>query len=131
MIRKQSLDQFIARDEHPEWVSAEGRVYDEIVRTLGQFARGEQPTTVLAGLIIRGSSDEDPTVYGKSVGHIASLLGGNPFAPNHRGDTISDTLQDLVEVGLCTSNVPTKPLERLRAKVDGELPVVEEFRLVT
>jgi len=100
--RNQTVEQLRIRNEHPEFATVEARVLDEARLTLLALARGEQPQTVLGGLMLLGhwsapSALEDEPRSIPEIAAIGMVDAGDGL--NHRGDTTRDVLADLIAVG--------------------------------
>jgi len=132
MMRKVSIEQFLARDQHEEWQTARGRVLDEIQRTIYSMANGEIPNTVLGGLVREKGYSRYATCEedARTIGWIAAVANISPVERNHRGDTIRDVLDDLIEVGwVRTVELPSDTLEGLLSHTSDE-PRLMHYYLV-
>lgn len=126
MERPQSSEQAVVRSEKPEFATTEGRVADEVKRTVFALAQGKIPKTALGGLMmghVYSESFEDP---GQSTVSIAARVGLNPIETNHRGDHIADVMEDLVETGWAERIGDMSPVEQ---SLEQTRPIVR-YRLI-
>lgn len=126
MERPQSSEQAAIRSEKPEFATAEGRIADEVKRTIFALAQGKLPETVLGGLMmghIYNESFDDP---GQSTASIAARAGLNSLETNHRGDRIADVMEDLVETGWAERVGELSPVDQ---SLEQTRPIVR-YRLI-
>lgn len=129
MEREQSLEQLIARTEHPEWATAQGRINHEVRVTLMRLSLGEAPSTALGGLVTPDPFGDNAMTEARTVGEIAAYAHISPVEKNSRGDTIKDVLADLIEIGWVEEVGTVSELDRL---IGGtEVPAFPGFRLLT
>lgn len=128
MHRQQSIEQLIARDDNPEFATAQGRVMDEARITFIAIAGGRLPKTVLGGLILRNMFETSATEDARSLGEISAVVHLDPVSLNHRGDKPMDVLMDLIEVGWVEQ---IEPMEgTVEAHLADKPTVIRHFRLL-
>jgi len=115
LVRRETLDQLIIRNEHPEYRSPMGRVLDEVKQTIYAITQNQHPATTLGGLVVTGRFIPDATQEGRSIAQIAAAAHISPIEPNHRGDTMRDVLCDLIEVGMVEVANGESPVNALLA----------------
>ena len=133
MLRNTTPAQLLARIDHPEWNTANGRILDEARTTFMAFAEGKTPQTVLGGLMLNARFDVPSTERGRSIGQIVAKVHMEPTRINHRGDMIQDVLDDLIETGWVEPEEPlpgTVEAALLTDPGEGYNPLIH-YKLVT